>query len=105
MLPVVCVECSSVGHCTSGIHRPAHAPGPVKDGPVPKHLDHWQAYVRTHVCAHTHTFKNTLSLPEVSSWNAASERPKTCGWGRGMNCLLKSCSALDFVNQDHEGRH
>lgn len=62
MLPVVCVECSSVGHCTRGIHRPAHAPGPVKDGPVPEHLDHWQAYVHTHACAHTHTFKNTLSL-------------------------------------------
>ena len=67
------------------------------------------AYMRvcthTHTHTHTHIQKHSLSLPEVSSWNAASERPKTCGWGRGMNCLLRSCSALDFVNQDHEGRH
>ena len=61
MLPAVCVECSSVGHCSRGIHRPAHAPGLVKDGPVPEHLDHWQAYVHTCACAHTHTHTHTHS--------------------------------------------
>ena len=108
MLPVVCVECSSPGHCTRGIHRPAHAPGPVKDGPMPEHeITGKRMCIHVHVRmhAHTHTLSISLSLSEVSSWNAASERPRKCGWGRGRNCLLRSCSALDFVNQDHEGRH
>ena len=65
------------------------------------------AYMCMCACVHTHTHSQSLSLSlsEVSSWNAASERPRKCGWGRGMNCLLRSCSTLDFVNQDHEGRH